>query len=107
MACQSRSGVIVHELTIAAAECRYHHGTMGMAYNEQLLQANSFLVFVGSCKYDHVKEWLMFLTQFLKNPLVVVLHVVVSLEWICMLGNDDLFACSAMMIHTGKKTHLD
>jgi hypothetical protein len=45
MACQSRSGVIVHELTIAAAERWYHHGTMGMAYNEQLLQANSFLVF--------------------------------------------------------------
>jgi len=56
MARQSHSGVIVHELAIAAV---IPHG---MAYNEKLLQVISFFlfVFIGSYKYEHVKNGLCF-----------------------------------------------
>jgi len=68
---------------------------MGWAYNEQLLQVNSFfVVFIGSCKYEHVKKWLMFLTHFLKSFRSGFLR--------CSMCHSSGFACSALMIrHTG------
>jgi hypothetical protein len=85
MAHQSRSGVIVHELTIAATIPHV------LAYNEQLLKVTSvFVVFIGSCKYEHVKTWLMFFNSFFET----------LQKWFStFLCHSSGFACSAIDLY--------
>jgi hypothetical protein len=85
MAHQSRSGVIVHELTIAATIPHV------LAYNEQLLKVISFfVVFIDSCKYEHVKKWLMFFNAFFET----------LQKWFStFLCHSSGFACSAIDLY--------